>query len=115
MAFADVEVITDMEVEATTEQDAEVSTFIAEGFVPLDGSVTDEKLDPNGIKKVVQKLVAGGAVLDSPMFVGMPTAPTAAAGNNTEQVATTAFVQQELGTIDAISVARIHEITGMGD
>lgn len=31
--------------------------------------------------------------LDSPHFIGVPTAPTAAKGTNTEQLATTAFVQ----------------------
>lgn len=36
------------------------------------------------------------AVLASPAFTGTPTAPTAATGTNTTQLATTAFVQQEL-------------------
>lgn len=35
---------------------------------------------------------AGGAVLASPAFTGSPTAPTAAPGTNTGQIATTAFV-----------------------
>ncbi len=34
----------------------------------------------------------GGAPLDSPAFTGVPTAPTATAGTNTTQIATTAFV-----------------------
>lgn len=33
------------------------------------------------------------ATLDSPAFTGTPTAPTAASGTNTTQIATTAFVQ----------------------
>jgi hypothetical protein len=33
---------------------------------------------------------------DSPAFTGTPTAPTAAAGTNTTQLATTAFVQGEI-------------------
>lgn len=37
----------------------------------------------------------GGAPLDSPALVGVPTAPTAAVGANTAQVATTAFVVQQ--------------------
>jgi hypothetical protein len=36
---------------------------------------------------------AGGAVLASPAFTGIPTAPTATPGTNTTQIATTAFVQ----------------------
>ena len=35
---------------------------------------------------------AGGATLQSPAFAGTPTAPTAAPGTNTTQIATTAFV-----------------------
>lgn len=40
---------------------------------------------------------ASYAKLASPAFTGVPTAPTAAAGTNTTQLATTAFVQQEIG------------------
>lgn len=36
------------------------------------------------------------APLDSPHFVGMPTAPTAGKGTNTDQLATTKFVQNEV-------------------
>ena len=36
---------------------------------------------------------AGGALLAGPAFTGVPTAPTATAGTNTTQLATTAFVQ----------------------
>jgi Chaperone of endosialidase len=40
---------------------------------------------------------AGGALLASPAFTGTPSAPTAALGTATTQLATTAFVMQELG------------------
>jgi hypothetical protein len=36
---------------------------------------------------------AGGALLAGPTFTGVPSAPTAAPGTNTTQIATTAFVQ----------------------
>lgn len=45
------------------------------------------------------RVIAGGGVfakLASPALTGTPTAPTAAAGTNTTQVATTAFVQAAL-------------------
>jgi hypothetical protein len=42
--------------------------------------------------------LAAKAPLASPTFTGTPAAPTAAAATNTTQLATTAFVQQELGT-----------------
>jgi hypothetical protein len=38
------------------------------------------------------------APLDSPTFTGNPAAPTQAAGNNSTRLATTAFVQAELGS-----------------
>lgn len=38
------------------------------------------------------------ANLNSPAFTGTPTAPTAASGTNTTQIATTAFVQGEVGS-----------------
>lgn len=39
---------------------------------------------------------------ESPAFTGTPTAPTATAGTNTTQLATTAFVETALGSIDAL-------------
>ena len=42
------------------------------------------------------------APLNSPNFTGIPTAPTAATGTNTTQIATTAFVQNTLGYTDAM-------------
>jgi hypothetical protein len=45
-----------------------------------------------------------GAPLDSPAFTGTPTAPTAGSGTNTSQLATTAFVQQEI-TADLVPYA----------
>lgn len=41
---------------------------------------------------------AGLAPLSSPAFTGTPTAPTATSGTNTTQIATTAFVQGEVGS-----------------
>lgn len=38
------------------------------------------------------------APLDTPTFIGVPKAPTAAAGTNTTQIATTAFVEQAKNT-----------------
>ena len=41
------------------------------------------------------------ARLASPVFTGVPEAPTAATSTSTDQLATTAFVQQELASISA--------------
>lgn len=48
---------------------------------------------------------AGGAVLSSPNFIGNPTAPTAIAGTNTNQLATTAFVMAALPSVPLASTA----------
>jgi len=42
------------------------------------------------------------APLASPAFTGTPTAPTATAGTNTTQVATTAFVKSAVGAVEGI-------------
>ncbi len=46
--------------------------------------------------------VAGGAPLASPALTGTPTAPTASAGTNSTQVATTAYVRSQI-TADTIN------------
>jgi hypothetical protein len=51
------------------------------------GAVTMTAADVTGV---------GGALLASPTFTGTPAAPTATAGTNTTQLATTAFVQSAL-------------------
>lgn len=55
------------------------------------------------------KMVAGVAPVDSPQFTGSPTAPTPAAGDNSDSIATTAFVQTAVD--NALSVG----ILGTGD
>ena len=49
------------------------------------------------LKDHVGAIEANFAPKASPALTGTPTAPTAAAGTNTTQLATTAFVQQEVG------------------
>ena len=43
--------------------------------------------------------ISGKAPLASPALTGTPTAPTAAAGTNTTQIATTGFVQNEINNV----------------
>ncbi len=58
--------------------------------------------------------VALKADLASPSLTGTPTAPTATAGTNTTQLATTAFVQTAVGTPNKIYKALITQ-SGTGD
>lgn len=48
----------------------------------------------------VRKLEKEKADKASPQFTGIPTAPTAASGTDTTQIATTAFVQTEVGNLE---------------
>ena len=59
-------------------------------------------LDNDGLTSVVNIIKTYYALLNSPALTGTPTAPTAAAGTNTTQVATTAFVQSAVsGLVDS--------------
>lgn len=68
--------------------------------------------DPNKVVKgteldnefnSISGAVATKADLASPSFTGTPAAPTAAAGNNTTQIATTAYVRGEIGTLGTMA------------
>ena len=60
--------------------------------------------DFNSEFTTIRTAVNSKADLASPALTGTPTAPTAATSTDTTQVATTAFVQTELGTITAAVV-----------
>ena len=62
------------------------------------GLTEEHDSDPNAHSD----LFAAKAPLVSPTFSGTPTAPTAAEGTNTTQVATTAFVQNKLSAADYV-------------
>ena len=52
------------------------------------------------------------ANIDSPTFTGVPSAPTASAGTNTQQLASTAFVQAAVGVGNVSSFAMVTPPTG---
>tara|TARA_B100000085_G_scaffold68241_1_gene60977 strand:- start:2108 stop:2716 length:609 start_codon:yes stop_codon:yes gene_type:complete len=60
-----------------------------------DNNGSDVELQISGIPSASD--LAAKAALASPTFTGTPAAPTAAQGTNTTQVATTAYVQAEVG------------------
>ena len=53
----------------------------------------------------------GAAALDSPVFTGTPQAPTAAAGTNTTQIATTAFVTTAIANIASEELVHVASVT----
>lgn len=60
---------------------------------------------------VQSKIASAFAALNSPTFTGTPAAPTAGAGTNSTQIATTAFVQQELAALLGANDAMIFKGT----
>lgn len=52
----------------------------------------------DGVTGALQGQLDLKAPLADPTFTGVPAAPTAATGDNTTQISTTAFVQQELAS-----------------
>jgi len=56
----------------------------------------------DGVTSAIQTQIDAKAPLASPALTGVPTAPTAATSTNTTQLATTAFVQQEISAVSAV-------------
>lgn len=54
----------------------------------------DKFLNENGLKRIINKIDLKKANLESPSFSGVPTAPTAETTNNSNQIATTGYVQK---------------------
>ena len=54
----------------------------------------DKFLNENGLKRIINKIDLQKANLESPSFSGVPTAPTAETTNNSNQIATTGYVQK---------------------
>jgi hypothetical protein len=48
--------------------------------------------------------ITGAAPLDSPIFIGIPTAPTPSPGTNNNQIATTQFVNTALDTLENMTL-----------
>lgn len=59
----------------------------------------------------IENAIASKADTNSPALTGTPTAPTAGTGTNSTQVATTAFVQTALGTVDLSTKADLTSAT----
>ncbi|MGE8068316.1 phage tail protein [Pseudomonas sp. NPDC089569] len=72
--------------------------------------ITDGAIVLGSTALTFQNVTYGFAPLASPALVGLPTAPTATLGSNTTQIATTAFVQQEIAA-DLATVAPLMDGT----
>jgi len=90
---------TDAEIKTAYENNADTNgvTDAEKALLGTTSSVTE--LDySTGVTSAIQTQLDAKAPLSSPALTDVPTAPTAAADTNTTQIATTAFVQQEITT-----------------
>ena len=58
--------------------------------------------DDENFAATTASVIGTKAPIDSPNLTGIPTAPTAASGTSTTQIATTEFVQTEIAAFDAL-------------
>jgi hypothetical protein len=80
------------------------TAFVAAAIAGFTGGVTSFNARTGAVTLQAADIsAAGGAVLASPAFTGTPTAPTATAGTNTTQLATTAYVLAAIGTGGGVS------------
>jgi hypothetical protein len=102
---------------ATTQFVQNTITAIDAGVLTFNGRSGNVTLTNNDLT------AAGGAVLDSPAFVGLPTAPNAAPGVSTNQIATTAFVAAAVAAGGGVSsfngrtgtvTLTLADVTGVG-
>jgi len=60
--------------------------------------------------EAIETAVGTKADLASPTFTGTPTSTTAATSTDTTQIATTAFVQQEINAIPAVDLSSLYPV-----
>ena len=82
-----------------------VKTAVDNAKITVDSALSASSTNPVQ-NKVIHTALAAKAPLASPAFTGTPTVPTAAAGTNTTQAASTAFVKTAVGnakiTVDSV-------------
>lgn len=83
--------------DGTTRTSAVLDYTIQEGAITSGFINTAEATQT--ILEQVMEMVMSKAPKDSPVLTGTPTAPTAAAGTNTQQIATTAFVAAAIAAL----------------
>jgi hypothetical protein len=82
---------------ATTAYVTAAIAAVGAGVTSFNGRNGAVNLQANDLSAV------GGALLSSPAFTGVPSAPTAAPGTSTTQLATTAFVQAAMTSVAGVS------------
>lgn len=84
----------------------QVKTAAKNSFPNITGAVTATHTELNyvdGVTAAIQTQLDAKAPTASPTFTGTPAAPTAIAGTGTTQIATTAFVQAAVASVNALT------------
>ena len=69
----------------------------------------------DGVTSAIQTQLDAKAPLESPALTGTPTAPTATAGTDTTQIATTAFVQDAIEAVVGAAPAALNTLSELAD
>ncbi len=94
--------VTTAKINTSAVTDAKVATGIDAAKL-ADGTVSNTEFQYiNSLSSNVQTQIDTKSPTISPAFTGVPTAPTAAPGTNTTQLATTAFVEAAIGGTTAL-------------
>lgn len=97
--------------EATSQEIEEMVSEVLDNFSTVDSDMIEAILSSEGGSSGAISL-AGYALLHSPAFTGVPTAPTASYGTKTNQIATTAFVQAAMKPQLLVSIQSIPQNIG---
>ena len=91
-------------VAGTSTTQLATTAFVANAIATSTSGVTSFNGRTGAVTFIANDISAvGGALLASPTFTGTPAGPTAAPGNNSTQLATTAFVTAALGVAGGVT------------
>lgn len=90
---------------------SKLTNFTAKDSLPSGDSnkiIKGSEIDAEFV--AISSAISSKANNASPILTGTPVAPTATAGTNTTQIATTAFVATAVGNINTLSAFTIEEV-----
>ena len=90
---------------------SKLTNFTAKDSLPTGDSnkiIKGSEIDSEFV--AIASAISSKANSASPVFTGTPLAPTASEGNNTTQIATTAFVTTATNNINTLSAFTIEEV-----